>query len=515
MESRMLFQRNIFECYLCGVIVTKPKALPCLHSFCVECLSIYISANAIDATKTFPCPQCLRNIKPKDTSKPIQEWAALFPDNIFLLNLLNNSKIRSLLNITNESNIMKKKPFSKIAYFNCPSLRKKGKISDFYTKQSVSSQYITKSVTYSTKSAKTIVESTPCNKKHFQFESKRNTDISYTRIFRSNRKPMLDNRVSETHFKNYFVNKPNPVEKGTNVKQDIKCKSNVSNDCQSNSNMNKNSKEVHAELFDGFKCTIPGIEITSEPSNILVTADGCILVADPKNKNIKKFSQEGLLLDLYKLNSAPSDITLISTTQIAISFFLSFELCFFTLSKPFKVTGRLSVPKQYQKLSRGVGWTLVGLSMKPGGLATLDVFSFTGEIINSLIVHVKGECAYLTTSPHGDILISSCKDKILSCYDVNGALKFLYFNTDQAAVIDPKGLCIDPDGFIYLADGKVSKIHRLKPDGTYDCEFLSAFDGIDRPAVMCMDKTGYKLIAAQSNGEIKMFIRHPHVKINK
>ncbi|GAB1604885.1 tripartite motif-containing protein 45-like, partial [Argonauta hians] len=511
MASKLLFQRNLFECYLCGSIVSKPKALPCLHTFCTECLNVYIPSKATETGISFPCPQCLRNIKPKDTSKPIKEWAALFPDNIFLINLLNNSKVKSFLDNANEKDLRKKKNiFYNVSTLNYSLPWKTTKSPDIYSIHPSRCQYFTRSLAYYTRSVKTIRENTSYLKRYFHFQSKRNYDICYSKIFFSQLKPLLDVRISAIHSRNSLINnEPEVLQIEANVNQNSKYEICDANKGKSKSNTEKKQSEFNIELEEEFSCNIPGLEIRSEPSNILVTSDGYIIVADSKNCNIKKFSLKGKLIDLLLLHSSPSDITLISTTQIAISFHISFDLCFLTLNKPFTITGRLSLPKQYQKVSCGVDQTMAGLSINPGGQATLDVFSFTGEIMSSVSVQVRGENAYLTTSLEGDMFLSQCKDRILSRYDSKGNQKFLYPNTDQTEFIDPKGLCVDPDGFIYLVDGKASKIHRLNLDCTYDCEILTTLDGIDRPAVVCIDKPNHRLIVALSNGTIQIFILHP------
>ena len=51
--------RDLTECSICMDTLKKLKALPCLHSFCLECLIKY--SDDEDPGTSLPCPLCRRN----------------------------------------------------------------------------------------------------------------------------------------------------------------------------------------------------------------------------------------------------------------------------------------------------------------------------------------------------------------------------------------------------------------------------------------------------------------------
>ncbi|KAK3597485.1 hypothetical protein CHS0354_041906 [Potamilus streckersoni] len=52
---------NFFSCTICYQPYNRPKALPCLHTFCEVCLSDYIHSR-FEGSHVFPCPMCRQDI---------------------------------------------------------------------------------------------------------------------------------------------------------------------------------------------------------------------------------------------------------------------------------------------------------------------------------------------------------------------------------------------------------------------------------------------------------------------
>ncbi|XP_021354933.1 tripartite motif-containing protein 2-like [Mizuhopecten yessoensis] len=73
---------QLLECPICLEQMQSPKSLPCLHSFCEECLSTYIVTDLsgeMAAVTSFPCPVCRKITSPVNHSEGKETWAQQFP----------------------------------------------------------------------------------------------------------------------------------------------------------------------------------------------------------------------------------------------------------------------------------------------------------------------------------------------------------------------------------------------------------------------------------------------------
>ncbi|XP_067665951.1 E3 ubiquitin-protein ligase TRIM56-like [Haliotis asinina] len=97
------------SCSICMELYTDPKQLPCLHSFCKQCLSTHILKQVAGSGDiAFPCPVCRNMCKPAnpDPTK-IMEWVDSFPDNFFIKNLMDTyeTQIRTTGSMTVEDQL--------------------------------------------------------------------------------------------------------------------------------------------------------------------------------------------------------------------------------------------------------------------------------------------------------------------------------------------------------------------------------------------------------------------------
>ena len=78
---REKLQEEFLSCKICLEPFIRPKALPCLHSFCEHCLRDYVRRHPGEKPGHFPCPMCR-----KDTLIP-PAGICDFTDNFLLLSL--------------------------------------------------------------------------------------------------------------------------------------------------------------------------------------------------------------------------------------------------------------------------------------------------------------------------------------------------------------------------------------------------------------------------------------------
>ncbi|XP_069105370.1 uncharacterized protein [Argopecten irradians] len=85
---------RLLDCPICLEQMLQPKSLPCLHSFCEDCLGTYIVTDLsgeMAAATSFPCPVCRKITSPVDPSESKETWARQFPANNIVQSLLQTS----------------------------------------------------------------------------------------------------------------------------------------------------------------------------------------------------------------------------------------------------------------------------------------------------------------------------------------------------------------------------------------------------------------------------------------
>ncbi|XP_069142191.1 tripartite motif-containing protein 2-like [Argopecten irradians] len=106
----------LLECPICLEQFRHPKSLPCLHSFCKECLASYIvneSSGNMASASSFSCPVCRRDTEPLNQSEDKQRWAEQFPTN--------NLAVEMIQHIQNTSTLIMCKPCEKKGDINIPA----------------------------------------------------------------------------------------------------------------------------------------------------------------------------------------------------------------------------------------------------------------------------------------------------------------------------------------------------------------------------------------------------------
>ncbi|XP_069141980.1 tripartite motif-containing protein 2-like [Argopecten irradians] len=94
-RSQSLYALDL-ECPICLEQLQHPKSLPCLHSFCQECLGSYITkelSGKMVSSSSFSCPVCRKITEPLNQSEDKKRWAEQFPTNNLAVEM-----IRHLLN---------------------------------------------------------------------------------------------------------------------------------------------------------------------------------------------------------------------------------------------------------------------------------------------------------------------------------------------------------------------------------------------------------------------------------
>ncbi|XP_033751649.1 uncharacterized protein LOC117335632 [Pecten maximus] len=86
-EKSAAIDPRLTECPVCLDQLRHPKSLPCLHTFCEECLDIYITQKPDTLTNSFPCPICRLETVPVDPKEERGNWAKQFPTNNLIVEM--------------------------------------------------------------------------------------------------------------------------------------------------------------------------------------------------------------------------------------------------------------------------------------------------------------------------------------------------------------------------------------------------------------------------------------------
>ncbi|XP_076466460.1 E3 ubiquitin-protein ligase TRIM56-like isoform X2 [Babylonia areolata] len=87
MASVLELESKFLECHICLETYRRPKTIPCLHSFCEQCLNDYISNCRELQGHRFPCPVCKQVVDCPDPSLPRGQWGSAFKASFFLNDL--------------------------------------------------------------------------------------------------------------------------------------------------------------------------------------------------------------------------------------------------------------------------------------------------------------------------------------------------------------------------------------------------------------------------------------------
>ncbi|KAL3860415.1 hypothetical protein ACJMK2_010539 [Sinanodonta woodiana] len=90
MASRAIpvsYDNKGLRCPICFSVYTVPKTLPCLHTYCQQCLHKYImeTVSKGEICVTFMCPECRKETYPHIPDTPVDKWAGYYPCNIVVL----------------------------------------------------------------------------------------------------------------------------------------------------------------------------------------------------------------------------------------------------------------------------------------------------------------------------------------------------------------------------------------------------------------------------------------------
>lgn len=253
------------------------------------------------------------------------------------------------------------------------------------------------------------------------------------------------------------------------------------------------------------------------PLDVTVLCDGTPVITDFHNKKIKAFDATGMVMSDVLLPSWPHGIANVEKSDVAVTLPEISTLVFVTVNeRTMMLQRRIKTVKQYRGICCHEEPTnnrkpVIIVSCCASNNQSVDVLSLDGEILKSHR-HDNRQPGrtlftwpyYVTVNNEGEIIISDCETKTGLLYlDKQGSVKYDYLAIN-VVIQDPRGICTDLDGNVYLADKSAHAIHSLTSDGHYRKCVVSARDELIQPIAVCVSPFGH-IIVTQDNGDIKVY----------
>ncbi|XP_050394205.1 E3 ubiquitin-protein ligase TRIM56 [Patella vulgata] len=241
----------------------------------------------------------------------------------------------------------------------------------------------------------------------------------------------------------------------------------------------------------GESCAIDLTIVTIKEKSIPVVVDGtnnCVkMLSDPPHKISLRNPRR-----IAKL----SNRTVIVTSSKHVSFI--------------DVEPRFQVNKMVETQTDYTGIAVIGAnrlaasrwSFSGGGF--VDIVDFAGHVLLKLVLKDLLDPSYLSTTTTGNILVSDCRSKALTCLTQTGEVVFSYKSEVGDKLKLPYGVCTSKDGSIYLADYNGARVIKLGNNGEYLEDCLTKSQGIERPRGIAFDSSDH-LYVCHCRGWINVF----------
>lgn len=252
------------------------------------------------------------------------------------------------------------------------------------------------------------------------------------------------------------------------------------------------------------------------PLDVAVLDDGTPVITDFHNKKIKAFDATGTVMCDVLLPSWPHGITHVKKSDVCVTLPEISTLVFVTVNEnSMSMQKRIKTVKQYRGIcchaSEDPEKPSIIVSCCASNNQSVDILSLEGEILHSFRHDSRkpGRTLftwpyYVTTSNNGEIIVSDCETKTGLLYlDSKGEVKYDCLSIG-VVIQDPRGICTDINGNVFLADKSAHAIHSLTPDGKYRKCVVTSKNELHQPIAVCVSPFGH-VIVTQDNGDVKVY----------
>ncbi|XP_061189281.1 E3 ubiquitin-protein ligase TRIM33-like [Saccostrea echinata] len=252
------------------------------------------------------------------------------------------------------------------------------------------------------------------------------------------------------------------------------------------------------------------------PLDVAVLEDGTPVITDFHNKKIKAFDATGTVMGESAVPSWPHGLVDVSSCELAVTLPELSTIMFVVVQETsMRIRKRIRTSKQY----RGVSCDAITCPGNPSlvvtccaaGMQCVDVLTLDGVLIQTYRddYRHKGQLLftwpyYVTCNTQGEVVVSDCQSKNgIICLYRDGKVRY-EANLSQDVIKDPRGICTDRFGNIFIADKTGNTIHCLDNEGKYKSILINQTDGLQSPIAVCLSPFG-QLVVTQENGDIKVY----------
>ncbi|XP_046374018.2 tripartite motif-containing protein 2-like [Haliotis rufescens] len=214
------------------------------------------------------------------------------------------------------------------------------------------------------------------------------------------------------------------------------------------------------------------------------------IVADYHNKSLKTYhTSDPNTLGNLLLSNWPWQIAKLSESQIAVSVPSSKEIVTVNVTPDPVLLSTIKTSKMYFALSTlSPSQLAAGTCRQPH---SVDILDMTGRILKSINTGVIRSPDYIHVTSNNNLIVSERRVNSLVCVTSEGEAVFTYTPTADRAWTWPWGITTTSTGDILLVDRDSHKVIKLTESGQFVRDVLTHQDGLKDPRGICLDGNGF------------------------
>lgn len=262
------------------------------------------------------------------------------------------------------------------------------------------------------------------------------------------------------------------------------------------------STQVKGILLKKITTKMKGDQHTPDIRDILLSGEGNVVAVDNKNCCVKSILSNGdsFITKRLQLKSEPWGGTRLQTSMIAVTGLKVIYII--TIGEEMSLQSTVKTRKDYWGIC---AITPINLACSCKYPPSIDIVDITGRRLRSIDENHLGEQLFEMPgylAMNGDnILVTDRARKCLTCVDQEGNVVFVYRGQGEEMLEFPRGMCVDKQGRIFVADHDKGCVTLLSSRGEYLCQVLSA----PKPRTLCLDTHGMILYLSSEGKGITFF----------